>query len=210
MLAVLAFAVIVWMTEALDYAVSAVVIAALMAFLSDSPDPANPKALMGTSAGLGPGLQRLCQHRLGVGRRGAVSRRGHDRDRARPADRAGHSLESRHRTRHIVIGAMLVGFVLSFLVPSTTARVACLVPIMLGIIARVRRSKKSRFAGMLIITTAQTASIWNVGIKTAAAQNMVAIGFIEKMFQTSITWLEWFIAGAPFGRAHVDRALLRR
>ena len=33
MLAILAFAVIVWMTEALDYAVSAVVIAALMAFL---------------------------------------------------------------------------------------------------------------------------------------------------------------------------------
>ena len=31
-LAILAFAVIVWMTEAIDYAVSAIVIAALMAF----------------------------------------------------------------------------------------------------------------------------------------------------------------------------------
>src|SRR5579864_8676721 len=50
MLAILAFAVIVWMTEALDYAVSAVVIAALMAFvLGLSPDPANPKVLLGTS-----------------------------------------------------------------------------------------------------------------------------------------------------------------
>ena len=54
MLAVLAFAVIVWMTEAIDYAVSAIVIAALMAFLLGlSPNPANPKALLGTSAGLG-------------------------------------------------------------------------------------------------------------------------------------------------------------
>lgn len=54
MLAVLAFAVIVWMTEALDYAVSAVVIAALMAFLLGlSPDPANPDVLMGTGRGLG-------------------------------------------------------------------------------------------------------------------------------------------------------------
>ena len=44
MLAILAFAVIVWMTEALDYAVSAVVIAALMAFLLGiAPNPANPK-----------------------------------------------------------------------------------------------------------------------------------------------------------------------
>ena len=43
MLAVLAFAVIVWMTEALDYAVSAIVIAALMAFLLGlSPSLANP------------------------------------------------------------------------------------------------------------------------------------------------------------------------
>src|SRR6202043_2316267 len=28
---------------------------------------------------------------------------------------------------------------------------------------------------------------------------MVAIGFIEKPLQKSITWLEWFIAAAPFG-----------
>lgn len=27
---------------------------------------------------------------------------------------------------------------------------------------------------------------------------MVAVGFIEKQFQTTITWVEWFVAGAPF------------
>ena len=54
MLAILAFAVIVWMTEALDYAVSAVVIATLMAFmLGLAPDVANPKVLIGTSRALG-------------------------------------------------------------------------------------------------------------------------------------------------------------
>ena len=30
------------------------------------------------------------------------------------------------------------------------------------------------------------------------AQNMVAVGFIEKTFQITITWLEWFMAAAPF------------
>ena len=102
-------------------------------------------------------------------------------------------------TRHVVVGTILVGFVIAFLVPSTTARVACLVPIMLGIIAAFGVNKKGAFAGMLMITTVQTASIWNVGIKTAAAQNMVAIGFIEKMLSKTITWLEWLIAAAPFG-----------
>jgi solute carrier family 13 (sodium-dependent dicarboxylate transporter), member 2/3/5 len=49
-----------------------------------------------------------------------------------------------------------------------------------------------------MITTVQAASIWNVGIKTAAAQNMVAIGFIEKAFGRTITWLDWLIAAGPF------------
>jgi di/tricarboxylate transporter len=53
MLAILVFAVIVWMTEAIDYAVSAIVIAALMAFLLGfAPNPANPKVLLGTGGGL--------------------------------------------------------------------------------------------------------------------------------------------------------------
>ena len=54
MLAILAFAVIVWMTEALDYAVSAVVIGALMIFLlAFAPDAAKPA---GTAMGTGPAL----------------------------------------------------------------------------------------------------------------------------------------------------------
>jgi len=44
----------------------------------------------------------------------------------------------------------------------------------------------------------QAVSIWNVGIKTAAAQNMVAVGFIQKMLGHDITWLSWFVAAAPF------------
>jgi hypothetical protein len=51
---------------------------------------------------------------------------------------------------------------------------------------------------MLMITTVQTASIWNVGIKTAAAQNLVAVGFVERTLHHTITWVKWFIAAAPF------------
>ncbi len=72
-------------------------------------------------------------------------------------------------------------------------------PITLGIIAAYGVNKRGAFASMLMITTVQTASIWNVGIKTAAAQNMVAVGFIEKTFNQTITWLDWLIAAAPFG-----------
>ncbi len=200
MLAVLAFAVIVWMTEALDYAVSAIVIAALMAFLLGlSPNPANPKVLLGTSAGLGLAFSGFANTALALVASAlflaaAMTSTGLDK-------RIALAILSRvgAEVHHVVVGAILVGFVMAFLVPSTTARVACLVPITLGIIAAFGVSKRGAFAGMLMITTVQTASIWNVGIKTAAAQNMVAIGFIEKTLQKSITWLEWFIAAAPFG-----------
>jgi solute carrier family 13 (sodium-dependent dicarboxylate transporter), member 2/3/5 len=199
MLAVLAFAVIVWMTEALDYAVSAIVIAALMAFLlGTAPSVANPKVLLGTSAALGIAFGGFANTALALVAAAlflaaAMQATGLDR-------RIALVILSRvgTETRSVLAGSMLVGIVLAFLVPSTTARVSCLVPIMLGIIAAFGMSRKSAFAGMLMITTTQTASIWNVGIKTAAAQNMVAIGFIERSLQATITWGEWLIAAAPF------------
>ncbi len=199
MLAILAFAVIVWITEALDYAVSAVVIAALMAFiLGLSPDPANPKLLLGTSRALGMAFSGFANTALALVAAAlflaaAMTATGLDK-------RIALSILSRAgtKTSSVLIGSMLVGIVLAFMVPSTTARVSCLVPIMMGIVAAFGVSKKSAFAGMLLITTTQTASIWNVGIKTAAAQNMVAVGFIEKQFGKTITWLEWLIAAAPF------------
>ena len=53
MLAVFGFAVVVWVTDALDYAVSAVVIASLMALLLGiSPNMTNPNTLIGTVQGL--------------------------------------------------------------------------------------------------------------------------------------------------------------
>jgi len=200
MLGILAFAVIVWMTEALDYAVSAVVIGALMIFmLAHSPDAAKPAAAdMGTVAALNLALSGFASSAVALVAAAcfiaaAMTATGLDR---RIALLVLSKVDA--RTNHIVIGAMLVGFLLSFIVPSTTARVACLMPIMMGFILAFKVDKRSRFAALLVITAAQTASVWNVGIKTAAAQNMVAIGFVEKQFGTTITWTEWFIAGAPF------------
>ena len=199
MLAILAFAVIIWMTEAIDYAVSAIVIAALMAFLLGlAPNVANPKILLGTSGALGLAFSGFANTALvlvaaALFLAAAMNATGLDK-------RIALSILSRvgTETRHVVVGTILVGFVIALMVPSTTARVACLVPITLGIIAAYGVNKRGAFASMLMITTVQTASIWNVGIKTAAAQNMVAVGFIEKTFGKTITWLEWLIAAGPF------------
>ena len=56
------------------------------------------------------------------------------------------------KSNRVVIGVILCGFILSFFVPSTTARVACLVPIVMGMIKAFDVPLKSKFAGMLMIT----------------------------------------------------------
>lgn len=199
MLAVFGFAVVVWVTDALDYAVSAVVIAALMAILlGTSPSLTNPNALIGTVSGLttavsGFGNTALTLVAAALFLAAAMTVTKLDR-RIALIILSGVGT----RTNRIVIGAIVVSTVLAFLVPSATARAAAVIPIIMGIIVAFGVDKKSKFAGLLMITTVQAVSIWNVGIKTAAAQNMVAVGFIQKMLGHDITWLSWLIAAAPF------------
>jgi anion transporter len=199
MLAILGFAVVVWITETLDYAISAVVIAALMAFmLGTAPSTANPKVLLGTVQGLTMAMSGFSNTALtlvaaALFLAAAMTITGLDR-------RIALVILSRvgTQTSRIVIGAIVVSTVLAFIVPSSTARAAAVIPIMMGIILAFGVDRKSRFAGLLMITTVQAVSIWNVGIKTAAAQNMVAVGFIQKTLGHDITWLSWFVAAAPF------------
>ena len=199
MIGILVFSIIVWMTDSISYPVSAAVIVTLMAFLLGmSPSVANPKVLLGTTQALTIALGgfsntawALVAAALFIA--AAMMQTGLDK-------RIALLVLSKigARTNRVLAGVILVGFVLSFFVPSTTARVSCLVPIVLGIISAFGVDKKSRFAGVMMIATAQADSIWNVGIKTAAAQNMIAVGFIEKMLHQYISWLDWFIAALPF------------
>jgi anion transporter len=199
MLGLLLFSVILWMTEAVDYAVSAVLITALMAFLLGlAPNAAKPDAALGTSAALGLALGGFANTALALVAAATFLSAGMTVTGLDKRIALFVLSKVGAKTSRVVIGAILVGIVLAFLVPSTTARVACIVPIIVGIILAFGVDQRSRFAGLLMITTAQAASIWNVGIKTAAAQNMVAIGFIEKTLKGTITYPEWLLAAAPW------------
>lgn len=198
-LAVFGFAVVVWITEALDYAVSAIVIATLMAFLLGmAPDPANPGVLIGTGRALGIavtgfGNTALILVAAALFLATAMTITGLDRRIA-----LGILSMVGARTSAVVIGGIAVSIVLSFLVPSATARAAAVIPIMLGIVMAFGVEKRSRLAALVILTTVQAVSVWNVGVKTAAAQNMIAIGYVQKLLHQDITWLQWLIAAAPF------------
>jgi len=202
MLAVFGFAVVVWVTEAIDYAISAVVIAALMAMLLGiSPNVTNPAVHYGTAQGLtiamsGFGNTALTLVAAALFLAAAMTITGLDHRIALVVLR-----RVGIRTDRIVIGSIVVATLLAFLVPSATARAAAVIPIMMGVILAFGVDRKSRFAGMIMITTVQAVSIWNIGIKTAAAQNMIAVGFMQSILHQDVTWLNWLIAAAPFSIA---------
>ena len=199
MLGILAFAVIVWMTEAVSYPVSAAIIVALIATLvGTAPNVAAPSKILGTGNALSLALGGFSNKALALV--GAALFLAAAMTKTHLDKRIALVVLSKigSKTSRVLAGVLFVGFILAFFVPSTTARVACIVPIIMGIIAAFGVEHKSRFAGMMMIATAQVAGIWNVGIKTAAAQNMIALGFIEKMLGSYITWLDWFIAAAPY------------
>lgn len=199
MLAILVFAVIVWISESLSYEVSALTIIAMIAFLIGlAPSIDDPSVIIGTSRALGMGLTGFASPALllvavALFIAVAMTHTGLDRRIALiTLSRFGA------RPKRVLLAALAVTIVLSLLVPSATARVACVVPIMLGAVAAFGVDKRSKLAGGLMILVAQATSIWNVGIMTAAAQNLLTIGFMQNIIGESVTWTDWLVAGAPW------------
>lgn len=198
MIGIMLFAVIVWATNSVSYPVSAGVIMALMAILVGFAPKPGTEQLFGTSAALKMALAgfsspAFCLVGAALFLSAAMTKTGLDKRIALVILSKIGATPAR-----VTIGIIVCGFILSFFVPSTTARVACLVPIVIGMVRAFGLSVTSPFAGLLMITVAQIDSVWNVGIKTAAAQNMVAVNFIRDITGTDISWLEWFTAAAPF------------
>lgn len=198
-LAILAFAVILWMTEAVSYPVSSALIMGLVTLLLGlAPDMANPDVLLGTKAALPMALGGFSNPAVALVAAAlflAAAMQAtnlHKRLALFILSKVGV------KTGAIVFGAIIVSIVLAFFVPSATARAGAVVPILLGMVAAFGLPHNSRLGALLVITAVQAVSIWNIGIKTGAAQNMVAIGFIERELDASVSWGAWFLYAAPW------------
>lgn len=200
-LAILAFAVVVWMTEAVSYPVSAFVILGMIALLVGmAPSPAADAGpdWIGTSAGLQQALSgfsgtawALVMAALFLAAAMQVTNL-HKRLALYVLRLVGQ------KTDAVLAGAIMVSIILAFFVPSATARAGAVIPILLGMVAAFGLPTQSRLGALLVITAVQSVSIWNVGIKTGAAQNLVATGFIEEQFGENIAWGRWLLAAAPW------------
>jgi solute carrier family 13 (sodium-dependent dicarboxylate transporter), member 2/3/5 len=198
-LAVLAFSIMLWVTEAVSYPVSAAFIMALLTILLGvSPSLDDSGELIGTKLSLEWALSGFSSAAVALVAGAlflsvAMQETGLDRRLALVVlSKVGSTIKG------ILLGVILVGILLALLIPSPTARVGAMIPIILGMMTAFQLPKNNRLAALLILATAHTATIWSIGIKTATAQNMVGLNFIEKSFPHSVTWMQWFLAAAPW------------
>ncbi|HBX47242.1 DASS family sodium-coupled anion symporter [Limibacterium fermenti] len=199
MIGIFLFAVIVWMSSTVSYPVSAIIIMTLIAvLLGTAPDIADTTKLMGTSKALKMGISGFSSTAFLLVAAAmfisvAMMKTGLDR-------RIALTMLSKvgAKVSHIYLGCIACGFVLGFFVPSSTARVACVLPIIMGILNIMDIDHRSKFAGLLVIGVAQADTMWNIMIQTAAAQNMVAVEFINSELNATVPWINWLLAAAPF------------
>jgi solute carrier family 13 (sodium-dependent dicarboxylate transporter), member 2/3/5 len=199
-LAVLAMAVILWITEAVSFATSAVLVTTALAVAvglgPKSADVGSPAYGTGKALALALGgfttpavvlvggalFLSAAMRVTGLERRLALlllSRIGTSRER-------------------LLLGVIFTCAALAFVVPSTTARAAAMVPIVAGLVAACGLPPTSQLAAQLMITVAHASSIWNVAVKTGAAQNLVAVGLFEKTLGVTLTWGAWLREGLPW------------
>ena len=100
--------------------------------------------------------------------------------------------------RRALIALGVVNLLLAFVVPSTTARAAMLLPICLMILKVYQvEPGKSNFGKQLMIQEIHFNNISTSGILTATAGQIMAVSYILDMTEVDITWGQWFMAGMP-------------
>ncbi|MDU2064309.1 MAG: DASS family sodium-coupled anion symporter [Sporomusaceae bacterium] len=198
-LGVLAFAVIMWVTEAVSYPVSAVgIILFLLFFLGFSPVKGVEGPLLGTAKAIPIALSGFVNPgwvlvAAGLFIAGSILSTGLEKRIALNILKIVGS-----KTNNVFAGMIIVMLVLDFLIPSITARAATMTPIAMGLISAFGVDPKSVFARNLLVCIAISSSISGIGVLTAGAPNPVALSFIAGVLKHPVSWGEWLIYGMPF------------
>jgi anion transporter len=181
-LAITAFIIIAWITEALDHALTGLIgcylfwalgvvkfNVAFSGFADETPWFLFGAILFGTMA-TKSGLARRIAYLV-------MARAGNTYSR-------------------LLLGLILSDFLLTFLVPSGLARVVIMAAVALGLIEAFGLGPGSNVGrGMFIILT-YTAGIFDKMI-IAGAASITARGLIEKIGQVEVLWSLWFLAYLP-------------
>lgn len=183
-LAVAMFAIIIWVTQAVDDAISGLLIVLLLA------------ALKVTSVGgafSGYANTALWLIVIGFIMAGCMEKSGLSRRVALWLVNAAGGAALR-----IYWAVAAVMAIMTFLVPSITARTLLMLPIILGIgQAFDAKPGQSNIVKALLFIIAMSGTMMSIGVLTAHVGNPITVGLIQAATNTTISWSEWFRVGGP-------------
>jgi solute carrier family 13 (sodium-dependent dicarboxylate transporter), member 2/3/5 len=105
------------------------------------------------------------------------------------------------KTNRVFVGIIVIMLVLAFLIPSIIARAAAVTPLAMSLITVLGVDRKSIFARNLLICVGLAASISGIGVLSAGIPNVIAVSFIEQYLHHTITWMEWLRYSLPLSVA---------
>lgn len=178
------FAIIVWVSQALDDAISGLVIVFLLAALGATKLGEAFSGYANTAVWLIVigFIMAGCMEKSGLSKRIAL---------LLVNSAKGSAIK-------VYWAVALVMLVTSFLVPSITARTLLMLPIIVGIgQAFGAKQGQSNIVKALLFIVAMSGTMMSIGILTAHVGNPITVGLIEVATKQTISWAEWFKIGAP-------------
>ncbi|MGL5513535.1 MAG: SLC13 family permease [Sporomusa sp.] len=197
-LAIAAFSIVVWVSECISYSLSAFAICTLITYLIGyAPDPTAPEKILGLSGAFklafAGWLEEMVWFMMG-GLIIALSMNITGLDR-----RIALWIVSRfHTAKGALIGVIIATNVLAFFMPPVVARMAALVPIIVGIIVVFGQPLNSRFAASLGVCVAIMGNTSAFGLMSGGSMNPLVASFVEQATGVNISWLQWFIWFYPY------------
>lgn len=181
-LAIVAFMVIAWITQALDYTLTGFIGCFLFWALKIVPFPVAFSGFANDTAWFlfGALLIGVIATQSGI------------------ALRIAYSIMLRVGITYprVLLGLIVTDFLLTFIVPSGIARVVIMAAIALGLVEAFGAARGSNVARGMFLVLTYTANIFDKMI-IAGAGSITARGLIEKVGGVEVLWSQWFLAFLP-------------
>jgi solute carrier family 13 (sodium-dependent dicarboxylate transporter), member 2/3/5 len=198
-IAIMAFVVLMWITEAIPYGVSAVALVLLLILaLGFSPPSGSSGAILGTAKATPLALSGFSNSgwlfvAAGLAMAAAITSTGLEKRVAYLILKLVGA-----RTHAIMLGIILTAFALTFFIPSVIARAATLVPIVIGLIEAFGLPRDSQIGKAMLLLAGILPSVTGVGVLTGAAPNPVMVNFLTGAGQPQLGYLDWLIYLFPY------------
>lgn len=198
-IAVMAFVVLMWITEAIPSGVSAIALVFLLIVaVGFSPPAGGSGAILGTAKAVSLALSGFSNSgwlfvAAGLAMAAAITSTGLEKRVAYLILKLVGA-----KTHAIMLGIILTAFALTFFIPSVIARAATLVPIAIGLTEAFGLPRDSQIGKAMLLLAGILPSVTGVGIITGAAPNPLMVSFLTSAGQVQVSYTDWLVYLLPF------------